>query len=162
MAIRKTKTRRASTTRKPATRKAATRKTATRKVSRPWTRAEMSFMRKYYRKFETAWCARQLGRTVYSVRYKAVDLSLKKASPSVWRGNKGPANAYKAFGKSSKPTARKAATRRTATKGRSYKATAKKRTPRKATTKKRAPRKATATRKTTRKATSTRKKATRR
>ncbi len=152
MAIRKTKTRRASTTRKPATRKAATRKSSTRKVSRPWTRAEMSFMRKYYRKFETAWCARQLGRTVYSVRYKAVDLSLKKASPSVWRGNKGPANAYKAFGKTSRPTARKAATRRSASKGRSYKATSKKRTPRKAT----------ATRKTTRKATSTRKRTTRR
>ncbi len=133
MAIRKTKTRRASTTRKPATRRAATRKSTSRKVSRPWTRAEMSFMRKYYRKFETAWCARQLGRTVYSVRYKAVDLSLKKASPSVWRGNKGPANAFKAFGKSTRPTARKATARRGTSKTRSYRATTKKRTTRKAT-----------------------------
>ncbi len=152
MAIRKTSTRRASTSRrKPATRKAATRKSAPRKVSRPWTRAEMSFMRKYYRRFETAWCARQLGRTVYSVRYKAVDLSLKKASPSVWRGNKGPSNAFKAYGSAKKAAPRKAATRRSASKGRSYKATAKKRTPRKAT----------ATRKVTRKA-STRKTTTRR
>ncbi len=161
MAIRKTKTRRASTTRKPATRKAATRKTATRKVSRPWTRAEMSFMRKYYRKFETAWCARQLGRTVYSVRYKAVDLSLKKASPSVWRGNKGPSNAFKAYGKSTRPTARKAAPRRSASKTRSYKATAKKRTARKAAPKKRTARKAAPKKSRARKAT-TRKRTTRR
>ncbi len=161
MAIRKTKTRRASTTRKPATRKAATRKSATRKVSRPWTRAEMSFMRKYYRKFETAWCARQLGRTVYSVRYKAVDLSLKKATPSVWRGNKGPSNAFKAFGGSKRTTARKATTRRTATKGRSYKATTKKRTARKAAPKKRTARKAAPKKSTARKATS-RKRTTRR
>ena len=146
MAIRRTKTRRTPTTRRPATRKAAPRKSSPRKVSRPWTRAEMSFMRKYYRRYETAWCARQLGRTVYSVRYKAVDLSLKKASPSVWRGNKGPANAFKAYGKSTKPTPRKAASRRSTSKTRSYKATAKRRTTRKAAPKKRTPRKATARR----------------
>ncbi len=146
MAIRRTKTRRTPTTRRPATRKAAPRKSSPRKVSRPWTRAEMSFMRKYYRRYETAWCARQLGRTVYSVRYKAVDLSLKKASPSVWRGNKGPSNAFKAYGKSTKPTPRKAASRRSPSKTRSYKATAKKRTTRKAAPKKRTPRKATARR----------------
>ena len=49
----------------------------------------MSFMRKYYRKFETAWIARQLGRTVYSVRYKAVDMSISKANPSVWKHRLG-------------------------------------------------------------------------
>ena len=139
MAIRKTRTRR-STVR---TRKAAPRKTTrTRKVARPWSREEMAFMRKYYRRFETAWCARQLGRTVYSVRYKAVDLSLKKASPSVWRGNKGPANAFKAYGKSTtRKTTRKAATRRTTSPKRSWRAS---------TTKKRTPRKAVARRKTRR------------
>ena len=93
MAMRKTRT----TTRKTTTRKAATRRNKpVRKVSRPWTRHEMSFMRKYYRKFETAWVARQLGRTVYSIRYKAVDLGIRKASPTVWRGNKGSSNAFKA------------------------------------------------------------------
>lgn len=69
-----------------------TRKTATRRASNGgnvWTRAEIAFLRKYYRKHETSWCARQLGRTVYSVRYKASDLSIKKASPSQWKGNKG-------------------------------------------------------------------------
>ena len=162
MAIRKTNSRRASTTRKPATRKAASRKSSSRKVSRPWTRAEISFMRKYYKRFETAWCARQLGRTVYSVRYKAVDLSIKKASPSVWKGNQGPKNAFQAFGKSSKPAPRKAASRRSASKGRSYKATAKKRAPRKATTTRKSPRKATATRKVTRKAAPRRTRRTRR
>ena len=69
-----------------------TRKTTPRRASNGgnvWTRQEIAFLRKYYRKHETAWCARQLGRTVYSVRYKASDLSIKKASPSVWKGNKG-------------------------------------------------------------------------
>jgi hypothetical protein len=89
-------------------------------------------MRKYYRKFETAWCARQLRRTVYSVRYKAVDLSIKKASPSIWKGNKGPANAFRSFGKSTtrKVTRRATTKRRTATKT-SWRATAKKKTARK-------------------------------
>jgi hypothetical protein len=56
---------------------------------RPWSREEIAFMRKYYRFNETSWCARQLNRTVYSVRYKASSLSIKKTNPSTWRGNKG-------------------------------------------------------------------------
>lgn len=62
---------------------------------RQWTREEIHFMRQYYRQFETAWIARQLGRSVYSVRYKAVDLNLKKANPSIWRGNVGKPNAFR-------------------------------------------------------------------
>lgn len=57
------------------------------KNNRQWSRQEISFMRKFYRSYPTTWCARQLGRTVYSVRYKAVDLSIKKANPSVWKSN---------------------------------------------------------------------------
>jgi hypothetical protein len=56
---------------------------------RPWSREEIAFMRKYYRNNETKWCARQLGRTVYSVRYKASSLSIKKSNPSNWKGNTG-------------------------------------------------------------------------
>ncbi|MCP4684555.1 MAG: hypothetical protein GY867_03805 [bacterium] len=86
MAARKTRSRaRRATTRKPVTRR-------TRQASQggnPWTRQEIAFIRKYYRNNETAWVARQLKRTVYSVRYKACDLSIKKAAPSVWRGNTG-------------------------------------------------------------------------
>ena len=55
------------------------------KVARPWTREEITFLRKYYRNYETSWCARQLGRTVYSVRYKACDLSIRKTNPSNWK-----------------------------------------------------------------------------
>lgn len=55
----------------------------------PWSRQEIAFMRKYYRNNETSWVARQLGRTVYSVRYKASDLSIRKSRPSVWKGQKG-------------------------------------------------------------------------
>ena len=88
MAMRRTRT----TTRRPATRRART----IRKVSRPWAKQEMAFMRKFYSKYETAWVARQLGRTVYSIRYKAVDLGIRKASPTVWRGHKGTSNAFKA------------------------------------------------------------------
>ena len=51
------------------------------KVARVWTREEIAFLRKWYRNHDTSWCARQLGRTVYSVRYKASDLSIRKANP---------------------------------------------------------------------------------
>lgn len=132
--------RKTRTTRKPA-RKAAPRRATRRsasKVNRPWTREEIAFMRKYYRKFETAWCARQLGRSVYSVRYKAVDLSIKKANPSVWRGNKGPANAFKSFGSPKRKPARRTATTRRTKATRSYRASSKKRTARKAAPKRKA------------------------
>ena len=69
-------------------------RTPSRRFARPWTREEMAFMRKFYRNYETAWIARQLGRTVYSVRYKAVDLSIRKASPTVWKGNTGSRKAF--------------------------------------------------------------------
>ncbi|MEW5995771.1 MAG: hypothetical protein AB1744_15445, partial [Candidatus Zixiibacteriota bacterium] len=74
-----------------------TRRSRSRRYARPWTRQEIAFMRKFYRNYETAWIARQLGRTVYSVRYKAVDLSLKKANPTIWRGNVGNPNAFRTF-----------------------------------------------------------------
>lgn len=54
---------------------------------RPWSGQELAFLRKFYRTQSTSWVARQLGRTVYSVRYKASDLSIKKANPSVWKNN---------------------------------------------------------------------------
>lgn len=86
MAARKTRSRaRRAYTRKPVSRR-------TRQASQggnPWSSQEIAFIRKYYRNNETSWVARQLGRTVYSVRYKACDLSIKKARPSVWRGNNG-------------------------------------------------------------------------
>lgn len=134
MATRRTRTRR-STTRKAAPR----RTTRTRKVARPWTREEMAFMRKWYRRYETAWVARQLGRTVYSVRYKAVDLNLKKANPSVWRGNKGPSNAFKSsWGKSTRKTARRATTRRSTSRTRTWRASSSRtRRPRKAASRRR-------------------------
>jgi hypothetical protein len=81
-------------TRKPRSsrRRASWRPTTYRRSSRgghPWNREEIAFLRKNYRNNETAWVARQLGRTVYSVRYKASDLNIRKANPSIWRGNKG-------------------------------------------------------------------------
>jgi len=59
------------------------------KGGRPWSAQEISFLRKYYRCNETKWVARQLGRTAYSVRYKASSLSIKKYNPSQWKGNHG-------------------------------------------------------------------------
>ncbi|RME28243.1 MAG: hypothetical protein D6800_04120 [Candidatus Zixiibacteriota bacterium] len=85
MATRKTRTRRAFS-RRTTTRKANTR-TARRRASnggQPWSRQEIAFLRKNYRNHSTAWCAKELGRTVYAVRYKASDLSIKKANPSKW------------------------------------------------------------------------------
>jgi hypothetical protein len=77
-------------------RRATTRRTfrrTTRKSAnggRQWSRTEIAFLRKNYRKNPTSWCARQLGRTAYAVRYKASDLSIKKANPSVWRASGKP------------------------------------------------------------------------
>ena len=119
-------TRKTRTSRKPVRR--------SRKACRPWTREEISFMRKWYRRYETSWVARQLGRTVYSVRYKAVDLRIRKANPSVWKGQKGPANAFskgRAYGSKRKPTTRKTASRRTTTRTRSWRATSRRRVSRK-------------------------------
>ncbi len=116
MATRRTKTRRSTH---------AHRHTSRSKANRQWSREEIAFMRKYYRGYETAWVARQLGRTVYSIRYKAVDLSLKKSNPSVWKGHKGSANAFKpgkSFGHHTTHTSRKATTRRHTSKQRSWKA----------------------------------------
>ena len=115
-------------------RRAVTRRSV-RRVARPWTREEMAFMRKFYRRYETAWIARQLGRTVYSVRYKAVDLCIKKAAPSVWRGNKGAANAFrKSAPKRRRPTSttRRAKTTRKTNRSRNYRANTIRRTPKKA------------------------------
>ncbi len=131
MATRKTRTGRTSVPRRSASR---------RKVARPWTREEIAFMRKYYRKFETTWVARQLGRTVYSVRYKAVDLNIKKANPSVWKGNKGAKNAFR-------PTTKRATSRKTTRNTKSRRRTTSKRrwaastTRRRTTTRKAQPRK---------------------
>lgn len=141
MAFRKTRTSRP---------RPKTRKTTHRRASNGgnvWTRQEVAFLRKYYRKHETAWCARQLGRTVYSVRYKASDLSIKKASPSVWKGNKG--GSVKLTRTTKSRTTRKPA-RRTATRTRW--AASKKRTTRRAKPK---------ARKTIRKAKPARRKITR-
>lgn len=85
MAARKTRSR----ARRAYSRKPVSRRRYASQGGNPWTRQEIAFIRKYYRNNETSWVARQLGRTVYSVRYKACDLNIKKARPSVWRGNTG-------------------------------------------------------------------------
>ncbi len=99
MATRRKTTRKARPTARPRKRMA--------KVARVWSREEISFLRKYYRFHDTTWCARQLGRTVYSVRYKASDLSIKKANPSKW---KNPPKGKVAFGTKTRPTTRRKTT----------------------------------------------------
>ena len=104
MAKRKTRISRRATTR----RTTAPRRSKAR-GGRPWSRQEIAFLRKNYRQNETSWVARQLGRTVYSVRYKASDLNIRKAKPSVWKGNKG---------NTPKPTRRTTRTRKSASRRR--------------------------------------------
>lgn len=111
MATRKLKSRSRHAAGRPTTRRTARRVTTvrTRRASNggnQWSREEIAFMRKFYRVNETAWVARKLGRTVYSVRYKASDLSIKKSSPSIWRGNTGMTSA-KATTKTRRPASRK-------------------------------------------------------
>ena len=67
------------------------------KAPREWTRWETRFLRKHYRNYETRWLARQLGRTMIAVQQKARSLSLCKAHPTVWRGNRGSRNAFTEF-----------------------------------------------------------------
>lgn len=96
-------------TKRSASRKPIRRRSA---AGQPWTREELAFLRKFYRNNETAWVARQLGRTVYSVRYKASDMNIKKANPSVWRGNQGVTKGKKA---TRRPAKRRATARRRST-----------------------------------------------
>ena len=95
MARKSTRRVRRATTRRPVARR-------TRRASNGgnvWSPQELAFLRKFYRNNETAWVARQLGRTVYSVRYKASDMGIKKSRPSIWRGNKGVTTGRKATGR---------------------------------------------------------------
>lgn len=55
-----------------------------KRVARPWTREEIKFLRKWYRKQPTWWLMQQLHRTRYAIRYKASDLNIRKAKCSVW------------------------------------------------------------------------------
>lgn len=88
------------------------------KNNRPWTGQEISFMRKYYRSYPTTWCARQLGRTVYSIRYKAVDLNIKKANPSVWKSNgTGTSGKMGGYGRTSGRYSSSRSTRRGSSRG---------------------------------------------
>lgn len=115
MATRKTNTARRAVSR---------RRTSPRKVTKQWSSQEIQFMRKYYRQYETSWIARQLGRTVYSVRYKACTLNIKKANPNVWKGNKGTKNAWNSFSpKGSRPTTSRTTRSRRTTKTGQWKAT---------------------------------------
>lgn len=93
-------------------------------------------MRKYYRQYETSWIARQLGRTVYSVRYKASSLNIKKANPTVWKGNKGTKNAWNSFAPKSssrRTTPNRTTKSRRSPKTRQWKATGRTRQNRKST-----------------------------
>ncbi|MGH8014634.1 MAG: hypothetical protein ACREBV_00395 [Candidatus Zixiibacteriota bacterium] len=99
-----------------------------RRSTRPWTRGECAFMRKFYRNHETKWVARQLGRTVYAVRYKAVDLNLGKATPTVWKGNRGSKNAFRKYRGQSTPAGRHSRPRRRTTRSHSWRATSRRRT----------------------------------
>ena len=129
MATRKTRrSARRATTRRTASNRVTrtTRRSSKAKGGSQWSREEIAFMRKYYRNNETSWVARQLGRTVYSVRYKASDLNIKKARPSVWRGKTGvskptatrrtqsrrPKTSWKAASRRTRPNARRATSRR--------------------------------------------------
>ncbi|MDX9857776.1 MAG: hypothetical protein RBT76_08310 [candidate division Zixibacteria bacterium] len=109
MATKRTRTAKRSTPRKQYGRRGV--------AGKPWSREEIAFIRKYYRNNETSWVARQLGRSVYSVRYKACDLNIKKANPSVWKGNSGVTKTKKSARR--RPvTSRKAVSRRQVTKRR--------------------------------------------
>lgn len=94
---------------------------------KPWTAKDVAFMRKFYRVNETTWVARQLGRTVYSVRYKASSLNIKKVNPSNWKGNTGVTKATNRrytkvakvrYARTTRWTARRSRSRRSSRSGR--------------------------------------------
>lgn len=114
--------------RKSRTTRSSVRRSTRGRSTRPWTRGECAFMRKYYRNHETKWVARQMGRTVYAVRYKAVDLCITKAQPSVWKGNKGSKNAFARFGGSTTPAGRHTKPSRRTSRTRTWGAASRRRT----------------------------------
>ena len=92
-----------------------------------WSAKDVAFLRKFYRHNETTWVARQLGRTAYSVRYKASSLNIRKVNPSNWKGNTGVTkptsrrfnNAPKVrYARTTRWTARRTRSRRTSRSGR--------------------------------------------
>lgn len=98
-------TRRISRKARPASRRAR----ANNKNTKVWSREEIAFLRKHYRNCRTTWCARKLGRTVYSVRYKASNLSIRKTTPSNWVT---PGQTKTAHSRPTRKTMRQARTRR--------------------------------------------------
>ncbi len=98
-----------------------------RQGGKVWSAKDVAFLRKFYRYNETKWVARQLGRTAYSVRYKASSLNIRKVNPTIWKGNTGvtkPAprrsnHALKArYARTTRWTARRSRSRRTSRSGR--------------------------------------------
>lgn len=70
-------------------RQTSTTKGRSRGGNHEWSRGDIAFLRKYYRNWPTTWVANKLERTVYGVRFKASELNIKKALPSVWKKNLG-------------------------------------------------------------------------
>jgi hypothetical protein len=107
--------------------RAKTRTARAKQGGKVWSAKDVAFLRKFYRHNETKWVARQLGRTAYSVRYKASSLNIRKVNPSNWKGNTGvtkPAprrwnNAPKTrYARTTRWTARRSRSRRTSRTGR--------------------------------------------
>jgi hypothetical protein len=57
----------------------------------------LSFLRKFYRRYDTTWLAKQLKRTRYGVLHKAKRLGLIKVADGSYKGNKGDRYAYRDF-----------------------------------------------------------------
>lgn len=73
-------------------------KRVTKRATRSgWAPIEVSFLRKFYRRYDTTWLAKQLKRTRYGVLHKAKRLGLTKVVGGSYKGNKGDRYAYRDF-----------------------------------------------------------------
>ncbi len=68
-------------------RKIRTKRNTFTRGQKAWTKREEAVLRKYYRHMPTKWLERKLKRTAYSIRWRASQLQIRKARPTIWRAN---------------------------------------------------------------------------
>ena len=83
-------------------------KRVTKRATRSeWAPIEVSFLRRFYRRHDTGWVAKQLKRTRYGVLHKAKRINLTKVADGSYKGHKGDRYAYRDFVASKSTRARK-------------------------------------------------------
>ncbi len=68
-----------------------------RRQTKRWTPQQDGFLRIFYRSYETPWVALILDRSCAQITARASKLRLKKGSRRLWKGRRGPHDAFPRF-----------------------------------------------------------------